>query len=380
VPVELKIERVAHGGVFVARPEGKVVFVESVLPGEIVEAEIIDEKSSFLRAVPTRIIEASPDRQEHIWPDSLKGAGGADFGHIQLDYQRQLKTEVLREALQRFAKIESSVSVAAVDETDGLHYRTRIQVHYDDRANAAVKRVRSEDLVAIRSMPLADKELEARAIKNPAKYKNSRISYAIDSFGNIATSGENQLNPLSQIVGKRVFEISPEVFWQAHRAAPEVLANEVLSRVRNLDVTEVTDLYSGVGLFAASIAEQFPACKVTAVELNKKAVTDGKRSAKDLKNLRFEISDVLVYLRAQTQPLSTVILDPPRSGAKSKVLGQVARLSAENIIYVACDPVAAARDIQQLNDLGYSLIEISAFDIFPHAHHFETVVSFQRKR
>jgi tRNA/tmRNA/rRNA uracil-C5-methylase (TrmA/RlmC/RlmD family) len=150
--------------------------------------------------------------------------------------------------------------------------------------------------------------------------------------------------------------------------------------VRNLDVTEVTDLYSGVGLFAASIAERFPASRVTAVELNKQAVTDGKRSAKDLKNLRFEISDVLVYLRAQTQPLSTVILDPPRSGANAKVLGQIARLSAENIIYVACDPVAAARDIEQLSDLGYLLSEISAFDIFPHTHHFETVVSFRRKR
>ena len=43
--LELKIEKVAHGGVFVARPEGKVVFVEGTLPDEVVRAQIIDEKS-----------------------------------------------------------------------------------------------------------------------------------------------------------------------------------------------------------------------------------------------------------------------------------------------------------------------------------------------
>ena len=68
--LELKIEKVAHGGVFVARPEGKVVFVEGALPGETVLAEVLDEKSSFRRAVVTQVLEASPHRQEHIWPES----------------------------------------------------------------------------------------------------------------------------------------------------------------------------------------------------------------------------------------------------------------------------------------------------------------------
>lgn len=71
------------------------------------------------------------------------------------------------------------------------------------------------------------------------------------------------------------------------------------------------------------------------------------------------------------------MLDPPRSGANSKVLGHIARLGTRNIVYVACDPVAAARDVKQLAEIGYSLQEINALDIFPHTHHFETVMSFQ---
>lgn len=376
--MELKIEKVAHGGVFVSRPEGKVVFVEGVLPGEVVEAEIIDEKSNFLRAIPLKIIETSPYRQKHIWEDAERGAGGADFGHIQISHQRELKTQVLREALARFAGIESDVLVQPLDDSDGLHYRTRIQIHYDERARASVKKVRSDDLVPIRSLPLAEKALEETALRNQEKFANVRVTFALDSFGNIVDSEQKSPTQLSQVVGKRLFELSPQTFWQAHRLAPIKLAEEVQARLTQFEVTQVLDLYSGVGLFAATTAEKYPALSVKAVELNKQAVKDGKRSSRDLKNLSFETSDVLVYLRQRIEPLDSVILDPPRSGANSKVLGHLARLGAKNIVYVACDPVAAARDTRQLSEIGYDLKEIRSFDIFPNTHHFETVLSFQR--
>jgi tRNA/tmRNA/rRNA uracil-C5-methylase (TrmA/RlmC/RlmD family) len=375
--VELKIEKVAHGGVFVARPEGKVVFVEDVLPGEIVEAEIIDEKSNFLRATPTKILEASPHRQKHIWEDSERGAGGADFGHIQLEYQRELKSQVLREALTRFAGIESDVAVEPLDETDGLHYRTRIQIHFDSRARASVKKVRSDELVPIRSYPLAEKALQDVALSNPNKYSDARVSFAIDSFGNIVDSEQKSPAQLSQVVGERLFELSPQTFWQAHRLAPTKLAGEVQNLLANFQVTELLDLYSGVGLFAATSAARYPAVSVSAVELNKQAVKDGKKSSRDLKNLSFETSDVLVYLRQRAESLDTVVLDPPRSGANNKVLSHLARLGAKNIVYVACDPVSAARDIKQLSEIGYTLRDIKSLDLFPHTHHFETIMSFQ---
>jgi len=375
--VELKIEKVAHGGVFVARPEGKVVFVEDVLPGEIVEAEIIDEKSNFLRATPTKILEASPHRQKHIWEDSERGAGGADFGHIQLEYQRELKSQVLREALTRFAGIESDVAVEPLDETDGLHYRTRIQIHFDSRARASVKKVRSDELVPIRSYPLAEKALQDVALSNPNKYSDARVSFAIDSFGNIVDSEQKSPAQLSQVVGERLFELSPQTFWQAHRLAPTKLAGEVQNLLANFQVTELLDLYSGVGLFAATSAARYPAVSVRAVELNKQAVKDGKKSSRDLKKQSFETSDVLVYLRQRAESLDTVLLDPPRSGANNKVLSHLARLGAKNIVYVACDPVSAARDIKQLSEIGYTLRDIKSFDLFPHTHHFETIMSFQ---
>ena len=137
------------------------------------------------------------------------------------------------------------------------------------------------------------------------------------------------------------------------------------------------DLYGGVGLFGAAIAQSNSGLPVTSVELSKQAVKDGKRSSRDLRNLSFENSDVLMYLRRREKNLDTVILDPPRSGANSKVLSQLARLGAKNIVYVACDPVAAARDLHELGGLGYRLLELTALDIFPQTHHFETVLSLR---
>ncbi len=69
----------------------------------------------------------------------------------------------------------------------------------------------------------------------------------------------------------------------------------------------------------------------------------------------------------------TVVLDPPRSGAGREVVVQVAALQPAQVVYVACDPVALARDVATFADLGYRLEALRAFDLFPHTHHLEAV-------
>ena len=76
---------------------------------------------------------------------------------------------------------------------------------------------------------------------------------------------------------------------------------------------------------------------------------------------------------------ATVILDPPRAGAGAKVVGQVLALKPKHIVYVACDPIALARDLKPLTEGGYELASLRAFDLFPHTHHVEAVASLIRK-
>jgi len=75
---------------------------------------------------------------------------------------------------------------------------------------------------------------------------------------------------------------------------------------------------------------------------------------------------------------ATVILDPPRSGANSEVISSLADLGMATIIYVACDPVALGRDAALLVQVGYELVSLEAWNLFPHTHHMESIATFIR--
>jgi tRNA/tmRNA/rRNA uracil-C5-methylase (TrmA/RlmC/RlmD family) len=116
---------------------------------------------------------------------------------------------------------------------------------------------------------------------------------------------------------------------------------------------DVLDLYSGAGLFAANLAPGV--ASVTAVESSGQSVRDGIRSSKDLANLSFVEADVLKFLRGNQRSFETVIMDPPRSGATGKVIAALESTAARKLVYVACDPVALARDLKQLGESGWQL-------------------------
>ena len=139
--IELDVTNIAHGGVSVARHEGRVVFVADAIPGDRVVARVTEaRKKSFARASVTRVLEASPHRQPNVWPEaSLERdpddrVGGADFGHIALAHQRALKAFVLSDSLKRMAGIDVPVTVQAApgdDARNGLGWRTRARLHVD---------------------------------------------------------------------------------------------------------------------------------------------------------------------------------------------------------------------------------------------------------
>lgn len=386
--LKLKIEKVAHAGVFIARHDNKVVFVSGALPGEVVNAKVVQDTKSFLRAETLEVIEPSEHRVKHFWKAALRGAGGAEFGHITLDYQRVLKTEVLREALSRMAGLESDVEVEAApgdDKANGLRYRTRVQLNVDESGTAGPSKVRTNEIVFTRDLPLAVLEIEELGLHLKNFNGVEKIKIAASNTGNLQWSIDKKLNGDAQLIERvagRTFRLSPGSFWQSHKAAPELLTGCVKEFADLLGFEsekQNLDLYSGVGLFSATLSNSYPGSKFLAVESAKQAIEDGERSTQDLPNLKFHRADVLKFLRSQSAgSFDTIVLDPPRSGAANKVVEQLIRLQPRNLIYVACDPVALARDLSTLGEAGYSLKAIKAFDIFPHTHHFETVVALSR--
>ena len=385
--LELEIEKVAHGGIFIARHEGRVIFVEGAIPGEKVRAEVYQDGGSFLRARVTEVLSASEHRVPHFWKAAASGAGGAEFGHISLEHQRVLKTEVLKEALQRMAGVDMDVSVQGLpqdDERGGLRYRTRVQLNVDESGLAGPSKVRSNEIVFTKELPLAVLEIEELGLQLKNWSGVKKISIAASSTGDLQWQIDAKQQGSAKLLeraGGRTFRLSTGAFWQVHDGAAQLLSDAVARMAKLLEFEPKKhnlDLYAGAGLFSATLSQSFSGSRFTAVESNKQAVADGEASTRDLSELKFVKSDTLEYLKRAQPEFDTVVLDPPRSGAAGKVISQLVRLAPRNIIYVACDPVALARDLKGLLAGGYQIRGLESFDIFPHTHHFECVVGLSR--
>ena len=388
--IELDIEKVAHGGIFVARHQGRVVFVSHTATGEKVRAKVFEDKGgSFCRAETIEVLDPSGSRIPHIWKEADRlGAGGAEFGHLKLEYQRKLKTEVLTESLSRMGGIEREVLVMPVpgDELiNGLGYRTRIQLHVSSEGVAGPYRERTHEVVPVKSLPLANTEINELGIhlKNWQDVKRIEISTAstggVQWFIDKKVKGDKKL--VERAMG-RSFRISSGGFWQVHRGAAELLAQEVVQMSEGLDpAANNLDLYGGVGLFSGALATKYgKALNITTVESSKVATADATANLVDLGKHRAVSAPVEGFLKAQIKQSleltgATVVLDPPRAGAGKSVIDQLLFLRPAKIIYVACDPVSLSRDLKFLIAGGYQLEQMKAFDLFPHTHHFETIAS-----
>jgi 23S rRNA (uracil1939-C5)-methyltransferase len=79
----------------------------------------------------------------------------------------------------------------------------------------------------------------------------------------------------------------------------------------------------------------------------------------------------------QTHP-DTIVVDPPRTGLGRDLSQLVAQKLTQQLVYVSCDPVTLARDLQTLTSTGMQIVDIAVFDLFPQTHHVETVVRLAR--
>jgi tRNA/tmRNA/rRNA uracil-C5-methylase (TrmA/RlmC/RlmD family) len=340
---------VAHGGHVVARvPAGErdaVVFVRHALPGERVVVEVTEVGKSFLRGDAVEVLEASPDRVTAPCPLAHPGGcGGCDFQHVALPAQRRLKAAVVAEQLRRLADVERDVVVEAVEPT--LGWRTRMQYVTLPGGRRGLRKHRSHDVVPV----------EECLIEAPGARPAGDVGIAVET-----------------VLG-RGFRVEADGFWQVHPEAPRVLVETVLELLAPRPGERALDLYAGVGLFSAFLADAVGADgRVVSVEGDRRASELAAQNLADLPQVAVTRGRVDQVLARDPDPQDLVVLDPPREGAKRKVVEAVAARSPRAVAYVACDPAALARDVAYFRDAGYRLADLRAFDLFPMTHHVECV-------
>jgi tRNA/tmRNA/rRNA uracil-C5-methylase (TrmA/RlmC/RlmD family) len=335
--------------------DGRVVFVRHAIPGERVVIEVTEgtDGDKFWRADAVEVLSASGDRVRPPCPVAGPGlCGGCDFQHVDLGRQRALKAEVVAEQLRRLAGLDLPVVVEAVPgDLHGLRWRTRASFAHLPDGRRAMRRHRSHDLVAVEDCLIA-----APSAESPSSHEQVEVA---------GVSHE--------------FVLAADGFWQVHPGAPRVLVETVLDLLAAQPGEKVLDLYAGVGLFAAFLADRVGPDRVVAVEGHPAAARDAVANLPSgVRVLRGAVATVL--RGALDEPFDLVVLDPPREGARRAVVEQVAQRAPRAVAYVACDPAALARDVASFAERGYALTTLRAFDVFPMTHHVECVALLEKAR
>jgi tRNA/tmRNA/rRNA uracil-C5-methylase (TrmA/RlmC/RlmD family) len=379
----VRVGKPAHQGACVARVDGTVVFIRGTAPGELVDVEIDQELAKFSRGHATAIHQPHPQRR--VAPCPLAGrCGGCDWMHLAPAAQRDLKGQVVAEQLFHLAGVkfdgfvESAAASADVRQPqpgqgskdlgwDDLGWRSRMRYTCSANGLPSLHEYRSDRLVE-----LPDGCLIAHpSISTPPPGEpGSEILAAATADGPVFSPAEGLL---TEEAGGRSFRVALDGFWQPHLAAPQILTEALLTALQPTWGASAADLYCGVGVFAAALADS--GCRVWGVEANKPAAAAAE---KNVPEAHFIAQDVAKALRRLPKNLDIVVLDPPRSGAGAKVMESLCALAPATICYVACDPLALARDLSIALKAGYQLSALRAFDLFPNTHHLECLAVIRR--
>ena len=418
--IDVAIEKPAAGGRMIARHDGQILLVSGVIPGERAAVRIERAETRLAFASAIRILEPSPDRRDG-GPDPL--CGGCVYAHIEYPRQVALKAGIIADAFTRIGRIplEEPVPVAASPEA-GYRMRARLPLRRDmagfyregshevcdarqtrqlsdgsmDAIDAVVSAL-GDARASVVSLELSENMAgDERAIHfdvvPDARTLEPDLDRAVEAVGLTGCTARGHLgpplrlrdpavaDPLSVLTRGRAevgrLQRQPSSFFQANR----FLLSDLVVAV--LDATpaghHVLDLYAGVGLFSVALAATGHE-RVTAVEGDRSSGADLKQNASAYPAaIRVMLGRVEDYVAGHPDIAETVIVDPPRSGISREAMERIARLGAGRIVYVSCDPPTMARDARRLLDVGYRLVSLTGFDLFPNTPHVETVGVFDR--
>ena len=186
---------------------------------------------------------------------------------------------------------------------------------------------------------------------------------------------------IEERLGEFTFRMDLTAFFQVNSYQAENLYESVRTSLRQEEKGDILELYSGVGSLTAYLAST--GRSVTAVESWEPSAHNLEYNMKinKIKNVSIINNRVEDYCAAGILlPFKTVVLDPPRSGTTPEVISAVNHLSPPEILYVSCNPATLARDLRRFVDVGYRLISLTPFDLFPQTAHVETLAILKRAR
>lgn len=395
----ITLEKYTYGGDILGRlKDQKAVFVPFAIPGEIVRIQLVEEKKRYARAELLEVLENDPDRVKPRCKH-FTHCGGCHYQHIPYEVQLHAKEGTLQDQIQRIGKIDSPLIKPFIASPQPWCYRNFIQFHLTPDGRLGYQAHRSHEVIPIEECHLPESaiaeiwphlDLEAvpgldrvgirvgsdqEILLNLESSDPQPLSLELDlpisvvhsgPIGSIILAGDDHL--FYTIKGYR-FKVSAGSFFQVNTLMAEAMVDHILNLIP--ENSKIVEAYCGVGLFSAFLAPK--AHQIIGIESSPTACEDFMDNLDSFDNVTLyeaAIEDVLPYI---DQKPDTILLDPPRSGLDRKVVDAILSLKPNQLVYISCDPSTLARDLGRLTRGGYSLVQVTPFDLFPQTFHIESI-------
>jgi len=430
--VTSRIDDLSHEGRGVAHHEGKTVFIDDALPGELVEWVLRKRGRSFDEGSTAKILEPSPDR---VTPRCAHfgTCGGCALQHLSADRQITFKQQQLTEALSRIGHV-TPTEVLPPLLADPWNYRRRarlsarwvpkknkVVVGFRERAAPLVADLQHCDVltppvdnmlpqlselltglsirdrvpqievaVADRSVALLIRILQPLTAADRERLEQFERDHSVQIY--LQPGGNDTVAPLQGAAIPLTYRLpqfdvelhfEPADFVQINAAINELMVARAVELLLPGSGDDVLDLFCGLGNFSLPLARR--ARHVVGVEGEAGLVERARRNAErnGIANAEFFTGNLAAEDVGQVgwanRRYSKVLLDPPRAGAR-EVLPTIARSGASRVVYISCHPGTLARDAGILvNEHGFELTAAGAMDMFPHTTHVESIAVFDRQ-
>jgi len=429
------IESLDQEGRGVAHAEGKVIFIEGALPGEIVTYSPYRKKSNFELAQVEKILKPGSVR---VTPQCryFGVCGGCGLQHMDARAQVAAKQRILEGDLKHIGKIEPELILPAVyGAAWGYRYRARMSVRYvakkggvlvgfHEKRSSFVADMQSCEIMPPRIsaliMPLREligslslrerlpqvevslgEEVDVMVLRimDPLSAQDEVLlrtfaaQHRVQFF--LQTKGPETAYPFYPLDAPELNYVLPEFdivmpfhpteFTQVNPAMNRILVRRALSLLSPQPGERIADFFCGLGNFTLPIARR--GAQVVGYEgsatMVRRAAENAARNRLSA-NTRFIETNLfeadVAWLQGQ-EAFDKMLLDPPRDGAFAVVnsLAEGQAAVPARIVYVSCNPATLARDAAVLvHAKGYRLKAAGVVNMFPHTTHVESIALFEK--
>ncbi len=399
--IPLKIQSLVYGGFGLSRmPDGKTVFVPYVLPDEIVEVRIREEKKDHILAELINIVLPHPQR---IFPQCkhFGKCGGCHYQHIPYEFQLQYKKAIFIEQLQRIAGIQVPIINEFNPSMSEWGYRNAMQFSLSETGKLSFSDFSRNNPFEVLECHIPMPEINSfwPLVDFEAGTQIERVEVRQNGGGDLmlVMRGSDEVLPemeteapvsivhlgktdqvimagddyLMMCVKDRNFKVSAGAFFQTNFEGANDLVDVVVKAISQSNCHSVMDVFCGVGLFSAFLADRVE--QIIGIESSPAACEDFAVNLDEYDNVSLYQGKAENILASIIEYSDCVIVDPPRSGLKRETALSIIRKNPQLLIYISCNPSTLARDAKYLNEAGYTIESSTLVDMFPQTFHIESV-------